>query len=132
MWVYRYSGAVCRNCPAFGECTRDGRHGRAIEVGPHDPARRGHRGWMSTDWARHLYTLRKHLVEPVFGIIKEQQGARQFLLSGIDNVRAERGLLAIAFNLRTLWRAWRDRTTGMCRRNLGTSFVHRGIPCGPA
>ena len=119
--VHRSSGVVCRDCPAFGVCTRDGRHGRAIEVGPYDTALRSHRAWMATDQARHLYTQRKHLVEPVFGIIKEQQGARRFLLRGIDNVRAEWGLLAIAFNLRILWRAWRGRAIGACRHSLGTS-----------
>ena len=36
MRVYRASGAVCRACPAFGVCTKDRRHGRALEVGPHD------------------------------------------------------------------------------------------------
>ena len=127
MRLYRSSGAVCRDCPAFGVCTRDGRHGRAIEVGPHDTALRSHRAWMSTDQARQLYAQRKHLVEPVFGIIKEQQGARRFLLRGIDNVTAEWGLLAISFNLRTLWRAWHGRAIQACRRNLGIPFEHRAI-----
>ena len=47
-------------------------------------------------------------VEPVFGIIKEQQGARRFLLRGLVNVAAEWTMLATAFNLRTLWRVWRS------------------------
>ena len=45
----------------------------------------------------------------VFGIIKEQQGARRFLLRGLANVAAEWTMLATAFNLRTLWRVWRSR-----------------------
>ena len=48
-------------------------------------------------------------MEPVFVIIKEQQGLRRFLLRGLDNVAAEWVLLATAFNLRTLWRGWRTR-----------------------
>ena len=48
-------------------------------------------------------------MEPVFGIIKEQQGERRFLLRGVGNVTAEWTLLATAFNLRTLWRVWRTR-----------------------
>ena len=64
---------------------------------------------MSTDEARNVYKLRKQLVEPVFGIVKEQQGARSFLLRGLPNVAAEWTALATAFNLRTLWRAWRTR-----------------------
>ena len=56
---------------------------------------------MSTSAAREAYKLRKQLVEPVFGIIKEQQGARRFLLRGLVTVAAEWTMLATAFNLRT-------------------------------
>ena len=64
---------------------------------------------MATDEARSAFKKRKQLVEPVFGIIKEQQGVRRFLLRGVGNVTAEWTLLATAFNLRTLWRVWRTR-----------------------
>ena len=63
---------------------------------------------MSTGEAKEAFKQRKQLVEPVFGIIKEQQRAQRFLLRGLPNVTAEWTLLATAFNLRTLWRAWRD------------------------
>lgn len=115
MRLYRASGTVCRACPAFGVCTKDGRHGRALEVGPHETLLRRHRDWMSTDEAIEAYSQRKYIVEPVFGIIKEQQGGRRFLLRGKANVVAEWTLLATAFNLRTLWRMWRatiDRIGG--------------------
>ena len=61
---------------------------------------------MSTKEAKGAYRRRMQLVEPVFGIIKEQQQAQRFLLRGLPNVAAEWSLLAIAFNLRTLWRVW--------------------------
>ena len=112
MRLYRASGAVCRACPAFGGCTRDGRHGRGLEIGPHDATLRAHRAWMATREAQHWAAQRKHLVEPVFGIIKEQQRAHRFLLRGLANVAAEWALLATAFNLRTLWRLWRAPPTG--------------------
>ena len=104
---YRASGAVCRACPAFGTCTKDARYGRALEIGPHDAALRVHREWMSTEEASRSYERRQGLIEPVFGIIKDQQAGRRFLLRGIANVAAEWTLLATAFNLRTLWRIWR-------------------------
>ena len=119
--LYRASGAVCRGCPAFGVCTRDGRHGRALEIGPHDTTLRRHRAWMRTDRARGAYARRKGLVEPVFGIIKERQAARRFLLRGLVNVAAEWTLLATAFNLRTLWKAWHCPAPPMWRRNLALS-----------
>ena len=80
--------------------------GRTMAIGPHDAALRSHRAWMSTDAAKEAYRRRKQLVEPVFGIIKEQMGVRRFLLRGLVNVAAEWTALATAFNLRTLWRVW--------------------------
>ena len=80
--LYRASGAVCQACPAFGVCTRAREIGRSLAVGPHDAVLRRHRAWMATSAAKEAYRLRKQLVEPVFGIIKEQQMARRFLLRG--------------------------------------------------
>jgi hypothetical protein len=109
MRVYRGAAAVCRACPAFGACTTDRRQGRALEVGPEEARLRRHRAVMATDAARAAYRRRQQLPEPAFGILKEQQAARRLLLRRLDNVRAEWALLATAFNLRALWRVWRDR-----------------------
>ena len=104
--VYRASRTACRNCPAFGVCTRDKHAGRALWIGSSDVLLRKHRQWMSTAEARNLYARRKELSEPTFGILKEQLGARRFLLRGLTNVQAEFTLLSTAFNLRTLYRVW--------------------------
>lgn len=106
MQVYRGDAAVCRGCPAFGECTSDARHGRALEVGEHEAALRAHRTWMATADAQALSRQRKTLIEPVFGVLKEELGGRRFLLRGLVGVRAEWTLLATAFNLRTCVRLW--------------------------
>ena len=106
--LYRASGAVCQACPAFGVCTKAREIGRSLAIGPHDAALRRHRAWMSTSAAKEAYGVRKQLVEPVFGIIKEQQGARRFLLRGLVNVAPEWTMLATAFNLRTLCWVWRS------------------------
>ena len=104
--VYCASRTVCRTCPAFGVCTKDAHAGRALWIGTSDVLLRKHRQWMRTDEARSMYTRRQESSEPTFGILKEQLGARRFLLRGLANVRAEFTLLATAFNLRTLWRVW--------------------------
>ena len=104
--VYRASRTVCRACPAYGVCTKDAHTGRALWIGPSDTLLRKHRRWMATEQAQTLYARRKGLIEPAFGIIKEQLRGRRFLLRGLDNVRAEFTMLATAFNLRVLWRAW--------------------------
>ncbi len=52
------------------------------------------------------YRLRKQLPEPVFGQIKQARGFRQFLLRGVEMVRAEWGIVCTAHNLLKLaqWR----------------------------
>lgn len=104
--VYRAEVAVCRDCRAFGVCTKDQRQGRAVEIGPHEAALREHRTWMATEEAQTASRQRKTLIEPVFGVLKEELGARRFLLRGLAGVRAEWNLLATAFNLRTCVRLW--------------------------
>jgi transposase len=54
---------------------------------------------------RSRYRLRKQIVEPVFGQIKQARGFRQFLLRGIDKVKAEWALICTAHNLVKLARA---------------------------
>jgi transposase len=53
-------------------------------------------GWRSR------YRLRKQIVEPVFGQIKQARGFRQFLLRGIAKVKAEWALICTAHNLTKL------------------------------
>jgi transposase len=48
---------------------------------------------------RSRYRLRKQVVEPVFGHIKECRGFRRFLLRGLEQVQAEWSLLCTAHNL---------------------------------
>lgn len=56
-------------------------------------------GWRSR------YRLRKQIVEPVFGQIKQARGFRQFLLRGVEKVRAEWAMICTAHNLLKLARA---------------------------
>ena len=56
-------------------------------------------GWRSR------YRLRKQIVEPVFGQIKQARGFRQFLLRGIEKVSAEWAMICTAHNLNKLARA---------------------------
>ena len=106
--LYRAAGGICQACPALRACTKAKETGRSLAIGPHDEELRRHRAWMSTSEAKEAQRLRKRLVEPVFGIIKAQQGVRRFLLRGFANVTAEWTLLITTFNLRTLYRAWKS------------------------
>ncbi len=57
---------------------------------------------METDRAKELYKKRKTTVEPVFGIIKQVLGFRQFLLRGLNKVNLEWQLVSCAYNLKRL------------------------------
>src|SRR3974390_282848 len=54
---------------------------------------------------RSRYRFRKQIAEPVFGQIKHARGFRQFLLRGLENVKAEWALICTAHNLLKLAKA---------------------------
>jgi len=82
---------------------------------------------MTTEVARRWYARRKGLIEPIFGILKEQMGARRFLLRGLANVRAEFMMLATAFNLRVLWRAWKAHQPSVACHTLDDHIVNHAV-----
>jgi len=57
---------------------------------------------MQEESSRKLYRLRKQTVEPVFGIVKDVLGFRQFHLRGLENVNNEWILLMTAYNVKRL------------------------------
>ena len=61
------------------------------------------RGELSHDTA--VYRRRKALIEPVFGVLKEQRGMRRFRRRGLAKVAVEMLLAATAYNLTRLYHA---------------------------
>jgi transposase len=57
---------------------------------------------LKTQEGKKLYAKRKSTVEPVFGIIKNIMGFRQFMLRGLESVSGEWDLVSIAWNLKRL------------------------------
>ena len=53
---------------------------------------------------RAVYQRRKAIIEPVFGVLKEQRGMRRFRLRSLAKVGVEVALAATAYNLTRLWR----------------------------
>jgi transposase len=51
-----------------------------------------------------IYAARKSIVEPVFGQIKQARGFRQFLLRGIEKVRAEWAMVCMTHNILKIYR----------------------------
>jgi transposase len=63
---------------------------------------------LKTIQGRKIYSRRKHIVEPVFGQIKEVRGFRRFSFRGLEKVKAEWDLICLTHNLLKLF-----RTTGL-------------------
>jgi transposase len=85
-------------------------HGVAVEMssGPPPPGaspKEAMREKLRTEAGRTVYKMRKAIVEPVFGQIKEQRGFRRFSLRGQQNVRREWRLVCAVSNLLKLFRA---------------------------
>ena len=59
---------------------------------------------LKTRRGRALYALRGSTIEPIFGILKSALGFRAFHLRGLQKVRIEWTLLALAFNCKRLLR----------------------------
>ncbi|MBU2583189.1 MAG: IS1182 family transposase [Alphaproteobacteria bacterium] len=95
---------VARGVKAYVAC---GRAKRAAEGGrgAGGPLTQAMRRRLKRAGWRSRYRLRKQIVEPVFGQIKQGRGFRQFLLRGVENVRAEWALICIAHNLTKLAKA---------------------------
>jgi len=83
------------------------KHGAVPNPGSADPAasaaqRMRHK--LASVEAQALYKMRKAIVEPVFGQIKEVRGLRRVLLRGFAAARAEFLLIALSHNLLKLFR----------------------------
>ena len=64
---------------------------------------------LASEAGKACYSKRKQTVEPVFGQLKEQQGARRFTRRGLAACDAEWKLLCGTHNLLKLWRHMRHR-----------------------
>jgi len=80
------------------------RTGKLPANGARGPVAEKMRERLMTEAGRKQYNRRCGIVEPVFGLIKEQRGCRRFLLRGLTKVAAEWALLCTVTNL---WRLYR-------------------------
>jgi transposase/IS5 family transposase len=77
------------------------------------PVHRRMRQKLRSSLGRAIYGRRKALIEPIFGVLKEQRGLRQFRRRGLEKVAVEMTLAATAYNLTRMW------NTGLTVRKAG-------------
>jgi transposase len=91
------------------------KHEQTIETASEPPpseatAKEAMRHKLRSEAGRSIYKMRKAIVEPVFGQIKEQRGFRRFSLRGLENVRREWKLVCLTSNLLKLFGSgWRPQ-----------------------
>ncbi len=86
------------------------KHGEVIQTASGQPpqgatAKEAMAHKLRTEAGRSIYKMRKAIVEPVFGQIKERLGFRRFSLRGHAKVRAEWKLVCAISNLLKLFRS---------------------------
>lgn len=101
----QYQCEECEGCPVRTECTRSSK-GRTLKRMENQAVLQAHRDKMAKESARVLLKRRGPLIEAVFGILKECQGAGRFLMRGLLKVKQEWYLLCAALNLRKLYQYW--------------------------
>jgi len=91
--------SICRRCPCFGKCTKSLLHGRQINRLIDEEIRLRLEAQYLQPESQAIYKLRKQKVELPFGHIKRNLGVKEFLLRGLDGVKAEMSVLAACFNI---------------------------------
>lgn len=99
---YLSDATDCAACPLRARCLTPGNKRREVSHDQYRELRQQHVERMATPAAQAKYARRAAQVERPFAVIKQQFGARKFLLRGLEQVRTEWCWLATAFNLERL------------------------------
>jgi transposase len=102
--LYRCHDATC---PERAKCTSD-KKGRAIKRYDGEDAIVRQAAKLEKSGNRILWSLRKEIVEHVFGIVKVIDGFRRFTVRGLAKAKTQWSLACLALNLRKLLPAVHD------------------------
>jgi hypothetical protein len=106
--VYGCDGDCCRACPLRAKCTRNAEKGRTITRQTGEELLEEHRGRMESAEAKGLRRRRGSVIERTFGDSKQHRQVRRFHGRGLNNAKAEAGLLMMVLNAMT-WRRLQAR-----------------------
>lgn len=104
----RYGGADCDGCPFREQCT-SAKDGRTVKRYEGDELKEVMREVMSQPKARTTYRQRQAWVEPVFGELRYIQRLQRFRRRGVEKVKVEFNLHAMAHNLRRMLKLLQER-----------------------
>ena len=99
--MYRiYAATGCRGCSFREECVGERCGSRRVSISSIGAARQKMREKLATEQGKKTFSLRKQVVEPVFGQIKQGMRFDRFLLSGLEGASAEAALICMVHNLK--------------------------------
>ena len=97
-----YEGQECKSCEFQAECTKAKSGKRIVSRYEDDAKKEAMHNKVRSEEGKAIYRMRKAIVEPVWGQMKQCQGFRQFHLRSEKKVAGEFVLLAISHNLRKI------------------------------
>lgn len=104
--TYRvYECASCAGCPLAARCLPKKATARRVCRDEYEPLREEMAARMNSERGRAQYKRRAHGAETPFAVLKAVMNFRQFLLRGLEKVKAELCWAATAYNLMKLVRA---------------------------
>ena len=100
-WNHKvYKGTECGACQKRSLCTKAKVRELLIDI--REPLLQKMREKLLTDDGKRKYFMRHYIIEPIFGHLKFNIGYRNFLLRGLEKVRAEFKLMCIGWNLKKM------------------------------
>jgi len=87
---------------------------------------------MESKKGREIYNMRKWIVEPVIGNVKENLGFRQFCLRGIEGAKVELNIVSMVHNLKKIWLARGKISYREEVLNFSFILVNNSLECGTA
>lgn len=137
-----YASDSCTACPQRTACTRSTR-GRRVKRYPEDEIRLALQQIMTHPGAQTVFRQRKAMVEPVFSLLRQQQGLSRFRRRGLAGVKREFALHALAYNVARavalslyclLWIGGWGHRRDVCLawKMLSAARMIRNVSCQPA
>ena len=100
-WNHKvYKGTECGTCEKRPLCTKS--KARELLIDIREPLMQKMREKLVSEEGRLKYFMRHYIIEPIFGHLKFNVGYRNFLLRGLEKVRAEFKLMCIGWNLKKM------------------------------
>lgn len=97
--VYRVY--ICRQCQGCvrRELCGASKYGKRLDINVVDPLRKKMERFLATEDGKAAAVLRKQVVEPVFGQMKENRRFRRFMLRGLKGASIESALMFLVHNV---------------------------------